>query len=125
MSERGLLKRDPLELFLIARPAVPLPEHWGCGSIRLVHICIPHNRTPCGRGLGEVSYRLSWVSLFLSGCASLVLCIFIISQALKFVKGFLTLFLKVRGRERPHRDLNPVPHWLAEVAFLSPSQLLL
>ena len=31
-----------------------------------------------------------------------------------------TFFWKVRGRERPHRDLNPVPHWLAEVNLSLP-----
>lgn len=49
--------------------------------------------------------------------------VLIIAHLFGFVKGFFTLFLKVRGRERPHRDLNPVPHWLAEVNFSLPLTL--
>jgi hypothetical protein len=59
---------------------------------RLVHICIPHNRTPCGRGHGGASYRLSWVSPFLSGRTPLALCVFIISQDLRPVKTFFNFF---------------------------------
>ena len=39
------------------------PQHffslWG-----LVHICIPHTGTPCGRVIGRRSYGLSWVTPF-------------------------------------------------------------
>ena len=40
------------EKSFLARPAVPLPEPWGCEPNRLAHIYIPHNRTPCGGGHG-------------------------------------------------------------------------
>ena len=53
----------------------PLSRALGLRALpRLVHICIPHNRTPCGRGHEGASYRLSWVSQFLSGCVPLALC---------------------------------------------------
>ena len=46
------------------RPCLVLPSRFQrlavTGYTRLVHIYIPHNRTPCGRGLGGRSYRLSW-----------------------------------------------------------------
>ena len=39
------------------------PRH--CFSLRgLVHICIPHTGTPCGRVMGQRSYGLSWVTPF-------------------------------------------------------------
>lgn len=39
------------------------PRHFF--SLRgLVHICIPHTGTPCGRVMGQRSYRLSWVFPF-------------------------------------------------------------
>ena len=39
------------------------PQH--CFSLwSLVHICIPHTGTPCGRVIGHRSYGLSWVTPF-------------------------------------------------------------
>jgi len=40
-------------------------------------------------------------------------------------RGFSHFFSKVRGRERPHRDLNPVPHWLAEVNLSLPLTIII
>ena len=50
--------------------------------------------------------------------------IIIISLFLYLSRGFSHFFLKVRGRERPHRDLNPVPHWLAEVNLSLPLTII-
>ena len=57
----------------------------------------------------------------------------IVSHRVSVVKGFFTFFLlngfrrffeKIRGRERPHRDLNPFPHWLAEVVLSLPLTII-
>ena len=40
-------------------------------------------------------------------------------------QGVFHTFLKVRGRERPHRDLNPFPHWLAEVNLSLPLTIII
>jgi len=72
---------------LCRRPAVlwALPLS---GPQMLAHIYIPRNRTPRGRGLGGVAYRLSWGCPSLSGCAPLALSDLIIAQAACFVKTF-------------------------------------
>ena len=55
----------------------------------LVHICIPHTGTPCGRVLGRWSYSLSWASA-LRRCHSLAFCTLSIPYFKGFVKRFLT-----------------------------------
>ena len=47
---------------------------------------------PSGQGLGGRSYRLSWVSPFLSGCLPLAFCVYIIAQMLGNVKYFFSGF---------------------------------
>ena len=63
------------------------PRH--CFSLHgLVHICIPHPYTPCGRGLYRQGLtRLSW-GLPLRFCLASLIYILIISQGWRFVKRF-------------------------------------
>ena len=98
-------KREPCGL---PCPAVPLPKAWGCWALpRLVHIYIPHNRTPCGRGhwvgrsplllVGLTDSRGSHPQPFGvldSAIPSLALGDYIIPQTRRFVKYFFQKFLR-------------------------------
>ena len=66
------------------------PRH--CFSLRgLVHICIPHTGTPCGRVIG-LKVLPTLVGLSLWDCLALAFCTLIVSQLGEFVKRFFQLF---------------------------------
>ena len=60
-------------------------------ELTLVHICIPHTYTPCGRVMGQRSYSLSWAPTF-CGRLTLPCCAFIIPHFVAFVKHFFIFF---------------------------------
>ena len=68
------------------------PQHcfslWG-----LVHICIPHTGTPCGRVMG-LKVLPTLVGLSLWDCLALAFCTLIVSQLGEFVKRFLKFLSK-------------------------------
>ena len=71
------------------------PRHFF--SLRgLVHICIPHTGTPCGRVIG-LKVLPTLVGLSLWDCLALAFCTLIVSHFKGFVKRFFELFLF--GRE--------------------------
>ena len=57
----------------------------------LVHICIPHTGTPCGRVMG-LKVLPTLVGLSLWDCLALAFCTLIVSQLGGFVKGFFIFF---------------------------------
>lgn len=68
------------------------PRHFF--SLRgLVHICIPHTGTPCGRVMG-LKVLPTLVGLSLWDCLALAFCTLIVSQLGRFVKRFLKFLSK-------------------------------
>ena len=68
------------------------PRHFF--SLRgLVHICIPHTGTPCGRVMG-LKVLPTLVGLSLWDCLALAFCTLIVSQLGEFVKRFLKFLSK-------------------------------
>ena len=75
-------------------------------ELALVHICIPHTYTPCGRVIGlKVLPTLMGLSLW--DCLALAFCVLIISQTLRFVKTFFNFFLGAVGDLNPHFNILP------------------
>ena len=84
------------------------PRH--CFSLRgLVHICIPHTGTPCGRIIGwKVLPTLVGLSLW--DCLALPFCAFIIAHLYSVVKGFWKIIFASLGWVSyclcPHLELD-------------------
>ena len=96
------IRRAPQKEWLLY-PAYP--RHFF--SLRgLVHICIPHTGTPCGRGLYRQGLtRLSWV--LLSASALLPSLCFYYSILLTICQALFLFFLGAVGDSNPHFNFSP------------------